>query len=131
MAAYLPSDGSQWRRILTQLELDEPQLLGRYDLVLHLRTAADGATEHFPDERLRNDPSCESQAYVGLEADPTLQRGQALAHARALDARLERAWDQHPRRIIVHNDGAFRDKMQSVLDHVTNLVLAPGLAGVL
>ena len=121
-AAYLPQDGAQWREILADIGVNEPYLLGRYDMVLHLRTAAAGAEAHFDDARL-----------CGLgDGDGRYDRRGALDRAMDLDGRLERAWRRHPRRIIVDNDSAdFGSKLGEVLGHVSNLVQPPGPAGIL
>ena len=119
VAAYLPQDGAQWREILGDLDLDEHYLLGRYDMVLHLRTAAAGAEAHFDEDKVS---SLSSEG-----------RGSALHRALDLDGRLERAWRRHPRRIIVDNAHLkdFDHKLSEVLGHVSNLVQPPGPAGIL
>ncbi|KAH8081023.1 hypothetical protein JL720_8918 [Aureococcus anophagefferens] len=76
-AAYLPQDGAQWREILADIGVNEPYLLGRYDMVLHLRTAAAGAEAHFDDARL-----------CGLgDGDGRYDRRGALDRAMDLDGR--------------------------------------------
>ena len=125
-ARYLPQDGAKWREILRDLDMDEAYLLGRYDMVLRLTTAADGAANHFPDDRLYNDA-----AVARADAD-VAARASLLERARALDGRLARAWDRHPNRHVVGNVGpGFDHKLGAVLAHVSSLVQPPGRAGIL
>lgn len=124
VAAYLPQDGGQWRDILREMGMDEAYLLGRYDMVLHLKTAADGAERHFPDERLYGDTAVAVSA-----ASP---RDALLARAREIDARVSRAWERHPNRHVVDNaEPGFESKLGAVLRHVASLVVPPGHAGTL
>jgi len=93
-------------------------------MVLHLKTAADGAERHFPDERLYGDAAVAVSA-----ASP---RDALLARAREIDARVSRAWERHPNRHVVDNaEPGFESKLGAVLGHVASLVVPPGHAGTL
>jgi hypothetical protein len=103
VAAYLPVD--KWRSLLSLHGLDTDYLLGRYDMVLHLTTAADGAEEHF---RGSGSPA-------------------ALTSARDLDRRMGDVWRHHPARHVLDNSVSFDDKLGRATKLALDLVAAPGL----
>lgn len=37
----------EWAQVLVETEVTETQMLDRYDIVIHMVTAADGAADHF------------------------------------------------------------------------------------
>jgi hypothetical protein len=85
---------------------------GRYDLVLHLVTAADGAEEFYVEDNSRG----------GAE--------ESIEEARALDRRVRECWIGHERLHIMDNSGAnFDAKMRVVMDRVSALVGAPRAPG--
>ena len=104
--------------------------MGRYDMVLHLVTAADGAEAHF-------NPSLASTARRDSFDEPAPEpaadelaraRGAACAAARALDARLRDAWSAHPRRREVDNACAdFDEKIARAVSHVSDILEPRGL----
>ena len=63
-----------WRKVLFENGLSEEQLCHRYDLVLHLVTAADGAESHYK----------------------TDGRHHSAKEAKALDAAIKEAYALHP-----------------------------------
>ncbi|CAM9783431.1 unnamed protein product, partial [Phaeothamnion confervicola] len=80
--AYVPPD--IWRRLLECLSVMESQLLRRYDAVLHLVTAAEGAEKFFT---LENNKA----------------RTESPEQARATDRRILAAWSGHPNRVVIDN----------------------------
>ena len=88
--AYLPEE--QWSSILAAQNLDEQALLGRYDMVLHLVTAADGAEKFYTTAN-------------------NATRTETPAQARALDKKMERCWSAHAELHVVDNSSDFADKM--------------------
>eukprot|EP00418_Pyrodinium_bahamense_P067330 CAMPEP_0179081628 /NCGR_PEP_ID=MMETSP0796-20121207/36763_1 /TAXON_ID=73915 /ORGANISM="Pyrodinium bahamense, Strain pbaha01" /LENGTH=218 /DNA_ID=CAMNT_0020779015 /DNA_START=38 /DNA_END=694 /DNA_ORIENTATION=- len=98
IAAYIP--GSLWAQLLDAVGLDQNQALGRYDLVLHLRSASHGAEAVYTAQR------------------PLERFGLTAADARDLDDRTSRAWDGHPRRIVLDNSTGFTGKLRRLLDAV-------------
>lgn len=67
-----------WNRILTDYDLNEHKLRdSRYDLVIHLSSAADGAMEYYT---LGNNEA----------------RHESVSFAIELDSKLQEAWINHP-----------------------------------
>lgn len=100
IAAYLPRD--KWLEILAAQGLTEEDLLQRYDLVLHLVTAADGAEKFYTTGN--NDARTETPA-----------------QARDLDKKVFEAYKAHPRQCRIDNAGAFQDKLQRATNSVLDL----------
>ncbi len=104
-AAYLTE--SHWRALLDEHGWTEVALRDRrYDAVVHLVTAADGAERFYTTE---NNPN----------------RAETPAQARALDRKLQAAWVGHPHLRVVDNSDDFQHKVQRVVDAVCRVVEAP------
>jgi len=73
--AYLPNgrQGSEWKQVMSSNGWSDEDLVGRYDLVLHLVTAADGAEKFYTTEN-------------------NAARIETPAEARALDKKMEGCW---------------------------------------
>eukprot|EP00466_Bigelowiella_natans_P013182 jgi/Bigna1/133269/aug1.20_g7977 len=82
IAAYIPR--KEWKEILNRKGLTEEQLLGRYDMVLHLVTAADGAEKFYT--------TANNKA-----------RRETVEEARALDKKMVGCWGQHPHHHVIDN----------------------------
>jgi len=83
-SAYLPRE--QWEVLLNELGYYEAEIkLNRYDLVIHLTTAADGA-----------------EAYYTLANNKA--RHETVKEAIDLDRKLRFAWLGHPKQLIITND---------------------------
>lgn len=69
----------------------------RYDLVIHMSTAADGAEEHYT---LGNNEA----------------RSEGIQFAKELDKKLQEAWINHPNFVQIYNkkDQSFHDKINEV-----------------
>jgi predicted ATPase len=104
-AAYLPP--AAWAEVLHELGLREPELLGRYDAVIHLVTAAYGAEGHY-----------------GTVTNAV--RYESLEEARGVDDRLRQAWRDHPRQRMIDNATGLEEKMRRVLHAASDIV---GVAG--
>ena len=89
-AAYWPGPGDLWSSVGATL----PEQLQRYDAVIHLRT-----------------PTMES----GYNKDNPL-RIESAVDAAAIDDRIVRLWEQHPRRFVVDASRDFLDKAKRVLE---------------
>ena len=98
MAAYLPEE--MWGRILAGLGTTAADVLNRYDMVLHLITAADGAAKFYT---------------TANNAARTETADQAVA----LDRKVARCWEKHPLHRRIPNDGNFEDKLAATVEHVT------------
>lgn len=90
-------------KLISKYNLTEEELLNRYDAVIHLVTAADGAEEFYT---LANNSA----------------RTESPEEARILDKRIQKAWANHKRRYIIRNDGGFDFKMQQMLDVIDSIV---------
>src|SRR5262245_1864607 len=104
-AAYLPP--AAWAGVLRELGLREPELLGRYDAVIHLVTAAWGAEAHY-----------------GTQTN--VVRYENLEEARGVDERLRLAWRDHPNQRLIDNATGLEEKMRRVLHAVSDIVGVPG-----
>lgn len=87
-AAYWPGPGELWESVGTSREAE----LARYDAVLHL---------HVP-------PA------TGYNYDNPV-RVESATQAAAIDARIARAWDGHPRRYFVDSTRDFVEKAQAAI----------------
>lgn len=92
-----------WRRMLAENGWDMVQLRdARYDLVLHLVTAADGATD-----------------FYSLENNKA--RTETPQEAVDLDRKTQKAWVGHPHLSIVDNRTGFREKINRIDSRVSEL----------
>lgn len=110
--AYMP-DNDAWKTLLHSVEASSPDLsherkhmteeyiLGRYDLVVHLVTAADGASEHYKSGEVVDDSGA------------AVMRGESLEQAVALDRKLQQVWSVHKRHVIIGNGArGFKEKIE-------------------
>ena len=118
VAAYLPADGALWRRLLRANGWSTGELMRRYDLCVHLVTAAKGATEFYV-----NKAKIEAQREAGDEAvTGNVERLETPEEAMALDTRIRAAWSGHARHAVVENTGSFETKMAETTQHILRLV---------
>jgi predicted ATPase len=94
--AYWPGEGDLWSSAGTTLE----EQFSRYDLVIHLRTPPVGGGYN--------------------HANPL--RIESAAEAAAIDERIARVWEKHPRRIMVEASPDFMVKAGRVLNILRNEV---------
>jgi len=94
---------NEWSAILVEAERDEAQLLSRYDMVVHMVTAADGAMRYF--DHLN---TSETSATQCIE----------------LDRALRKAYMYHPNFYIIGNTSVknFSEKISMVKNYVLNKV---------
>ena len=94
-----------WAAVLAELGLSEETARSRYDLVVHLQTAAINAEAFYTTAN-------------------NAARTEGLAEARELDARVRDAWEGHPAWHCVPNreGAAFADKVGEATRHVLELV---------
>ena len=93
-------DRDTWLRILHDCGLNELELRdGRYDCVVHLLTAAQGAEKFYT---LRNNTT----------------RTEGIQQAREIDDRILNAWLGHPYLEIIDNSTNFEDKMNRVVEAI-------------
>lgn len=106
-SAYLGPE--LWAQMLYDYDLNESTLRDRrYDQVVHLSTAADGAEGFY-------------------SAGGNAARSESLEEARELDGKLVQAWMQHPHYTLIHNR-PFRDfaeKLEGLLLSVCKFLGEP------
>jgi len=93
-AAYMGME--RYKRMILELGYSHGDLMSRYDLVIHLVTAANGAEEYYT---LANNSA----------------RQESPEQARLLDAETASAWLGHPHHIVVDNSTDFAGKMTRAL----------------
>lgn len=103
--AYMPED--QWEELLRRNDFNNIQLRdGRYDCIIHLQTAADGAVQFY-----------------------TLGNNQVRTEtpdmACALDHRIKQNWMGHPHLYVADNRKDFKSKIDRVLQCICNFVGEP------
>ncbi|CAM9114381.1 unnamed protein product [Laminaria digitata] len=97
----------EWACLVKAKGMDEASLRdGRYDGILHLVTAADGAEEHY-------------------SLDNNEARSESVEMATNVDARAEAAWLGHPRQMLFDNSTDFEAKMDRVTSAASRLVGLP------
>lgn len=102
VGAYLPP--ATWTDvILKENGLTEALLAKRYDLVLHLVTAADGAEAFYTTAN-------------------NAARTETAVEARALDAKIRSCYRCHPCLKVIDNTGDFNDKLYCATEHVLRMV---------
>jgi CYTH domain-containing protein/predicted ATPase len=106
VAAYVPADA--WRALLDEQGWTAVELRDRrYDAVLHLMTAAEGAEAFYTTAN-------------------NAARTESPERARELDARLRHAWVGHPRLRVIDNSTDFAGKVRRVTDAVCRVAGVPG-----
>lgn len=97
-----------WEELLNEHELSLQKIRDqRYDLVIHLSSAANGA-----------------ESYYSLSNNKA--RHEDLEFARTLDKKLEEAWIDHPNFVLINNDFKnFEEKINSIVMTVFKFLLIP------
>lgn len=111
-AAYI--DKKDFVNLLAQRNMTISDVFSRYDAVLHLVTAADGAEEYYQ----WNDPSKDT---IGNNA----ARSEPPEIARELDLKTRNAWVGHPHLRIFDNKVSFEEKVNNVVNEVFSLLGEP------
>jgi len=102
IAAYLPE--KQWKELLAYAKVQEDHFVNRYDMVVHLVTAADGAEKHYTTEN-------------------NAARRETAEESRTLDKKIVKCWQSHKRHKIVDNSTGFKDKLARVEKSIFELVV--------
>ncbi len=92
--------------LLNEVNLTENEIFGRYDMVVHLVTAADGAAEFYT---LENNAA----------------RTETSEEAIAKDRRNLAVWTGHPHLRIIDNRSDFDDKMDRLMSEVYSMLKEP------
>ncbi|CAB9526803.1 expressed unknown protein [Seminavis robusta] len=119
-------DNDTWQRILSELStsgatdaaerpglftmgVTEDYVLKRYDGVVHLVTAAEGAQEFYKSGQVTDDSGA---AVVRVET---------LQEALTLDHKMRKAWCAHPHHNVIGNEGSFQDKLNATVQVILKL----------
>lgn len=104
ISTYLPA--GMWAEITSLCSVTAEQLLARYDAVLHLVSAADGAEKYY------NTTSNEV-------------RTEGIEKARELDRKVIRAWAGHPHHRVINNHDNFDTKINRVIKEISSVLGLP------
>ena len=109
ISTYLSADF--WNRIISEQGYSNTQLRERYDAVLHLVSAADGAEQYYT--TANNAQRLEKADEAGLQI------------ARELDKKIVSAWKGHPHFRVINNHEDFENKLNRVLKEISNVLGIP------
>lgn len=110
ISAYLSPQ--QWQDIIGEVGYTQTQLRDeRYDAILHLVSAADGAEQFYTTSN--NAQRLEKADEKGLQI------------ARELDKRVIEAWTGHPHLRVINNHEDFDNKLNRVLKEISNVLGIP------
>lgn len=109
ISAYMTAE--TWDSITRAVGTSTPQLRERYDAVLHLVSAADGAEEYYTTAN-------NAQRYEQMNEE-------GLRIARQLDKKVIRAWTGHPHMRVINNHDDFDCKMNRVIKEISNVLALP------
>lgn len=100
-----------WADITRSVGTTTPELRDRYDAVLHLVSAADGAEQYYTTAN-------NAQRYEQMNEE-------GLRIARSLDKKVIRAWTGHPHLRVINNHDDFDAKMNRVIKEISNVLGLP------
>lgn len=109
ISAYMSSE--LWEDITSVVGTSTAELRARYDAVLHLVSAADGAEQFYTTSN--NASRNESADEKGLQI------------ARMLDKKVIDAWTGHPHLRVINNHEDFNKKLNRVLKEISNVLALP------
>ena len=109
ISAYMAPD--EWESITREADTNPNALRERYDAVLHLVSAADGAEAYY------------TTATNSIRYEQADEEG--LRIARELDKKVIKAWTGHPHLRVINNHDDFERKMQRVIREITNVLGLP------
>ena len=109
ISAYMDPD--VWEKITTDVGTSTPELRQRYDAVLHLVSAADGAEQFYTTAN-------NAQRYEQMNEE-------GLRIARSLDKKVIHAWTGHPYLRVINNHDDFEAKMRRVIKEISGVLGLP------
>ena len=109
ISAYIAPE--MWDELCKRFDTDSNQLRHRYDAVLHLVSAADGAEQYY------------TVATNATRYEQANEEGLRLA--RDLDKKVNRAWTGHPHLRVINNHDNFDTKINRVLKEISNVLGIP------
>ena len=111
ISAYMRPE--RWTDITSRLGTNSEELRNRYDAVLHLVSAADGAEQFYTTSN--NAQRLEQADEAGLRV------------ARELDKKVIRAWTGHPHLRVINNNVDFERKLNRVIKEIAKVLELPQL----
>lgn len=109
ISAYIKPE--EWEEITAMAGTSPNALLERYDAVLHLVSAADGAEQYY------------TTATNATRYEQANEEG--LRIARELDKKVIRAWTGHPHLRVINNHDDFDTKLNRVIMEISNVLGIP------
>lgn len=109
ISAYIAPE--MWEEITGKCDTCTNKLRERYDAVLHLVSAADGAEQYYT--TATNSTRYEQANEEGLQI------------ARDLDKKVNRAWTGHPHLRVINNHDDFDTKLNRVIMEISNVLGIP------
>ena len=109
ISAYIKPE--EWLEITAMAGTNPNELLERYDAVLHLVSAADGAEQYY------------TTATNATRYEQANEEG--LRIARELDKKVIKAWTGHPHLRVINNHDDFENKLNRVLKEISKVVGLP------
>ena len=109
ISAYMEPE--MWERICYAVGTSSAELRERYDAVLHLVSAADGAEQYYTTAN-------NAQRYEEMNEE-------GLRIARSLDKKVIKAWTGHPLLRVINNHDDFDAKMRRVLKEISSVLELP------
>lgn len=109
ISAYI--DKAMWNDITGKCGTSTNELRERYDAVLHLVSAADGAEQYYT--VATNSARYEQANEEGLQL------------ARNLDKKVNKAWTGHPHLRVINNHDDFETKLNRVILEISNVLGLP------
>ena len=109
ISAYIAPE--MWNEITSRCNTTTYELRHRYDAVLHLVSAADGAEQYYT-------VATNSSRYEQANEE-------GLRIARDLDKKVNKAWTGHPHLRVINNHDDFDAKLRRVLKEISNVLGIP------
>jgi len=109
ISAYISPE--MWNEITDKAGTDTNALRNRYDAVLHLVSAADGAEQYYT-------TATNAARYEQMNEE-------GLRIARELDKKVIKAWTGHPHLRVINNNDDFNAKLNRVLKEIAHVIGVP------
>lgn len=109
ISAYMAPE--TWNTLMRAVGTSSAELRERYDAVLHLVSAADGAEQYYT--TANNAQRLEQMNEEGLRI------------ARSLDKKVIKAWTGHPHLSVINNHDDFDAKMRRVIQEISSVLGLP------
>lgn len=109
ISAYMTPE--MWKDITSRANTNSSNLRRRYDAILHMVSAADGAEQYY------------TTATNAIRYEQMNEEG--LRIARELDKKVIKAWTGHPHLRVINNNDDFNAKVNRVLMEISNVLELP------